>query len=88
MSDLETAKMSMRGQVIIPKRIREAMGAKEDSTLAFILLDNNRILLTRLEREKIVQEFDQLRNSIRNKRSEEEIEDVIRDVRKKRKNQL
>ncbi len=64
------------------------MGAKEDSTLAFILLDNNRILLTRLEREKIVQEFDQLRNSIRNKRSEEEIEDVIRDVRKKRKNQL
>lgn len=58
---VETAKMSERGQVIIPKEVRNEIGASTDTIFAVSTLDEDTIVMKRLDTEKLVKEFQILR---------------------------
>lgn len=73
---LETAKMSERGQIIIPKDVRESISATTDTIFAVSTLDTNTIIMRKLDTSSLVQEFDKLRKNTKKlskKRIEEEI---------------
>ena len=79
---LETTKMSTRGQVIIPKDVREYINAEEDTIFTVIPLDRNTILMKKMDKRKLLEEFRNIRNSIKEKLSSEEINHEIRASRK------
>lgn len=45
---VDTAKISSKGQVTIPARIRKAMNAGQGDTLRWEVLDDGRVVVTRL----------------------------------------
>mgnify|MGYP001560581202 CR=1 FL=1 len=51
MTDIETATLSEKGQLVIPKHIREKMKLKKGDTL-LVAFDENRILLERTSHTK------------------------------------
>ncbi len=76
----ETARMSPRGQIVIPQRIREKIGAKENELFVFTMLDSKTIALKILDRAELAEKFREIRaKSI--KMSDEEIENEIAVVR-------
>ena len=78
---IETAKMSERGQIIIPKEIREGIGASTDTIFAVSTLDKDTIVMKRLNTKALVMEFRKLRNKAK-KASSEKIEAEIHEARK------
>ena len=58
---IETAKMSERGQIIIPKDIREHIGATENTIFTVSTLDDDTIVMKKLDTEKLVKEFREMR---------------------------
>ena len=78
---IETAKMSERGQIIIPKEVRDEVGASTDTIFAVSTLDKDTIVMKRLNTKKIVEEFRKLR-SMAKKVSPEKIEAAIHEARK------
>ncbi len=81
---IETAKMSDRGQIIIPKEVREFIGAKENTIFTIMPLDKNTIIMKKLDKEKLISEFRILRESV-SKLSSEEINSEIAEVRKSKR---
>ena len=79
---IETTKMSTRGQVIIPKNIREYIGAKDSAIFTVVPLDKDTILMKKMDKKKLLQEFREIRGSIKEKLSPEEIKDEIKARRK------
>lgn len=63
MSDVETAKMSERGQIIIPKGVREYIGAKENTIFTVMPLDKETIVMKKLDTMKLVHEFRSIRKN-------------------------
>jgi AbrB family looped-hinge helix DNA binding protein len=80
---IETAKMSERGQIIIPKEIREEINAKENTIFLISALNSETIVLKKLDRVKAAQEFWRIANNA-DKMEDEEITRVIAEVRKER----
>lgn len=78
---IETAKMSERGQIIIPKEVREEVGASTDTIFAVSTLDKDTIVMKRLNTEKLVEEFRKLRSRAK-KISPEKIEAEVHEARK------
>ena len=78
---IETAKMSERGQIIIPKEVRDIVGASTDTIFAVSTLDKDTIVMKRLNTEKLVEEFRKLRSRAK-KVSPEKIEAEIHEARK------
>ena len=78
---IETAKMSERGQMIIPKEIREEVGASTDTIFAVSALDKDTIVMKRLDTRKLVEEFRNLRSKGK-KVPPERIEAEIHEARK------
>ena len=78
---IETAKMSERGQMIIPKEIREEVGASTDTIFAISALNKDTIVMKRLNTKKLVEEFRTLRSKAK-KISSENIEAEIHEARK------
>jgi len=78
---IETAKMSERGQIIIPKEIREEVGASTDTIFAVSTLNEDTIVMKRLNTKALVMEFRKLRNKAK-KVSPEKIEAEIHEARK------
>lgn len=74
---IETAKMSDRGQVIIPKNIRDAIGAEKDALLAFSV-EGDTILVKKLD---LIETFRKIRASTV-KVSTDNIVDEIHEIRK------
>lgn len=78
---IETTKMSTRGQVIIPKDIRNYIHAEEDTIFTVVPLDKNTILMKKMDKKKLLDEFRKIRAGIK-KLSPEEINNEIRAHRK------
>ena len=78
---IETTKMSTRGQVIIPKDIREYIQAKEDTIFTVMPLDKETILMKKMDKKKLLDEFIKIRNGTK-KLSSEEVKNEIRAHRK------
>lgn len=87
MTEVETATMSERGQVIIPKDIRDYIGATANTLFVVMPLDKQTIIMKKLDREKLVAEFRQMRESIAEKMTEEEIREEISRYRQEKKQQ-
>jgi len=79
---IETAKMSTRGQIIIPKDVREYIKAEENTIFTVVPLDKDTILMKKMDKKKLLEEFRNIRSGIKEKLSEEEIDNEIRANRK------
>ena len=82
--NMETAKMSERGQIIIPKEIREEIGASTNTIFAVSTLDKETIVMKKLDTNSLVEEFRRIRSRTK-KLSPEEIEALIHEVRKEKR---
>ncbi|MBI2654514.1 hypothetical protein HYX02_06965 [Candidatus Woesearchaeota archaeon] len=79
---VETTKMSTRGQVIIPKDVRDYIRAEENTIFTVVPLDKNTILMKKMDKKKLLEEFRNIRSNIKEKLSPEEIANEIRAHRK------
>ena len=82
MTNIETAKMSERGQIIIPKEIREYISAKENTLFTIMPIDSETIVMRKLDKKKLINEFRNIRAEIKDKLKPEEIDKVIKEARK------
>lgn len=85
MTEIETAKMSERGQIIIPKEVRDYIGASENTLFAVMPLDRQTIVMKKLDKEKLVEEFKHIRDNVKSKLSEEEVLEEIAHYRKEKR---
>ena len=79
---IETTKMSTRGQVIIPKEVREYINAEENTIFTVVPLDKDTILMKKMDKKKLLEEFRNIRDGIKEKLSPEEINNEIKAHRK------
>jgi bifunctional DNA-binding transcriptional regulator/antitoxin component of YhaV-PrlF toxin-antitoxin module len=73
---VDTAKMSDRGQVIIPKNVREQIGARTDTLFAVGTIGNDTIIMKKINTIKILDDFRKIR-ARSGKLSDKEIEAEI-----------
>ena len=74
---VETTKMSTRGQVIIPKLARKFTDSEKETIFTVYPVDKRTIVLRKLDKQKIVQEFRALRAGVKNKLPEDEINEIV-----------
>ncbi len=79
---IETAKMSERGQIIIPKEVREDVDAATDTIFAVSSIDKDTIVMKKLDTRKLTEEFRRLRSKAK-KISPDRIGAEINAARKK-----
>lgn len=79
---VEETKMSTKGQIIIPKGMREYIRADKDTIFAVTPIDKETLVLRKMDKLKLIREFRNLRASIKNKLSKGEIEKEIAKARK------
>lgn len=79
---IETAKMSERGQIIIPKDIREEVAATTDTIFAVSSIDKDTIVMKKLDTKALISEFRRLRSKAK-KVSPAKIEEEINAARGK-----
>lgn len=79
---IETTKMSTRGQVIIPKDIRDYINVGNDTIFTVMPLNKDTILMKKVDKKKLLQEFRKIRIGVKEKLSTEEIENEIKAHRK------
>lgn len=89
---IEITKISSKGQVVIPAKIREELQLKEGSVVA-ISKSNNIVMLKKLSVEEALKEFERLTEEgekyarARGIKSEEDIDKIIHERREKRRAQ-
>ena len=81
--EIETTKMSTRGQVIIPKEIREYINAEEGTLFTVATIDQETLIMKKIDKNKLVQEFRNIRERVKKKLPEKEI---LGEIHKSRKN--
>ena len=59
--NVETAKMSERGQIIIPIGVREEIGARTNTLFAVSSIDKETIVMKKINTGALVKEFRRLR---------------------------
>ena len=77
---METAKMSARGQIIIPKGIREEINADVDTLFVVSAISNDSLVMKKLDTENLLKEFRALRKKA-GKLSRTQIEEEIHATR-------
>ena len=77
MAIVETTKMSTKGQVIIPQKTRKYTHSSNETNFNVFPLDRDTIVLKKIDRKKLVEEFDRLRARVKDKLSEEEIDEIL-----------
>jgi bifunctional DNA-binding transcriptional regulator/antitoxin component of YhaV-PrlF toxin-antitoxin module len=80
---VETTRMSTKGQLVIPIKTREYTESQSETLFTVSPLDKNTIVLKKMDTKQLVAEFRRLRARVKNKMTNEEINDVIRKVRQK-----
>lgn len=78
---IETAKMSERGQIIIPKEVREEIDASTDTIFAVSVLNKDTLVMKKIDTTALISEFKRLRNKAK-KMSQDKIEAEIHAARK------
>lgn len=81
MTEVETAKMSDRGQIIIPKGVRNYIGAEDSTIFTIMPLDKETIIMKKLDKVKLIQEFRTIRKNA-GKIAQEDINKEIKETRK------
>ena len=81
MTEIETAKMSERGQIIIPKEVRDYVGATESTIFTVMPLDKETIVMKKLDKIKLIQEFRSIRKGVTKKLTAQDINKEIAQVR-------
>ena len=85
--ELETAKMSERGQIIIPKHIREYIGAAERTIFTVMPLDKETIIMKKLDTLPLTEEFKNIRSREHEQLTPQEIDEEIAQSRVQRRQQ-
>ncbi|MEM2131274.1 MAG: hypothetical protein QXR96_02005 [Candidatus Woesearchaeota archaeon] len=80
--EIETTKMSTRGQVIIPRDIREYIEADKDTIFAVMPINKETIVMKKIN-NNLIEEFKKIRSEI-NKINERDISNEIKEYRKSR----
>jgi len=80
--EVETTKMSTRGQIIIPKEIRAYINAEEGTLFTVATLDEETLIMKKLDKQKLVNEFKHIRDRVKTKLKKEEILDEFKAARK------
>ena len=78
---VETTKMSTKGQVIIPKEVREFTNSTENTLFTVMPFNVDTIILKKLNRQEMVKEFQRMRQSVKDKLTEDEINEILHKVR-------
>ena len=79
---IETAKMSERGQIVIPKEIREFIRAEEGTLFTLFPLNSETIVMKKLDTAAMIKEFRKIRASVKEYATNDEINDAIAEVRR------
>lgn len=82
MTEIETAKMSERGQIIIPKEVRDYIGAGESTIFTIMPIDKETIIMKKLDKIKMIQEFRSIRTRVQEKLTFGEVNREIGKFRK------
>lgn len=80
--EIELTTVGERGQAVIPKSIRDKMPAPRGTMFSIMLIDKDTIVMKRFDKRKLLADFRGLRESIKEKFSEQEIVDEIKKSRK------
>ena len=83
---VETTRMSTKGQVIIPQKTRKFTHSEKETLFVVSPIDENTIVLKKMNTQQIVQELHNIRNRVKNKMTQTKINDLIHKTRKKAKN--
>jgi len=84
MIDIDTTKMSERGQVVIPKQIRDFIEAQDNTIFTVYPLDKDTIVLKKLDRPALLAEFRRIRRNVSLKLSAMDVTDAVKKTRKGR----
>jgi len=76
--------MSERGQIIIPKEVREQIHADTNTVFVVDTLDKDTIVMKKLDSKALIEEFNRIRKRTK-KMSPEKIEALIHEVRKEKR---
>ena len=78
---VETTKMSTKGQIIIPKEIRDFTQSKENTMFTVMPLNTETIILKKMDREEMIKEFRKIRQETKDRLSEDEINAIIHKIK-------
>ncbi len=79
---IETTRMSTRGQVIIPKRVRDATGSVAETLFAVSSFDDDTIVLRKIDRERLLQDFRNVRAKVQKRFPPSVIDAAVRAARR------
>lgn len=80
--DIQLTTLGERGQAVIPKSIRDKMPAPKGTMFSVVLIDKDTLVMKRFDKRKLLAEFRDLRASVHEKFSDQQIVDEIKRARK------
>jgi len=80
--DIALTTVGERGQAVIPKSIRDKMPAPRGTMFSVVLIDQDTLVMKRLDKRKLLAEFKDVRASIAQKFSDRELVSEIKRARK------
>ena len=81
---METAKMSERGQIIIPKEVRKEVHALKDTIFVVGTIDENTIMMKKFDPDAYMKKFREMRKRTA-KLSSSQVEALVHEVRKEKR---
>ena len=81
---METAKMSERGQIIIPKEVREQIHADTNTVFVVDTLDKDTIVMKKFDSDAWIKKFNEMRKRTA-KLSPAQVEAEIHEVRRQKR---
>lgn len=79
--DIELTTVGERGQAVIPKNIRDKMPAPKGTLFSVVMVDRDVLVLKRVEKKKLLADFEGLRGSILRKFTDKDIVGEIKKLR-------
>lgn len=81
--EVDTTKMSSRGQIIVPKEIREDIGAEKGDIFTIAAADDDTVVLKKMDKEKLIEKFRRIREDVEKELSPEDIDEEVKALRGK-----